>query len=302
MSMNSALGALLIEQIETYNVSELVHAALYDETFDHYGVKGMKWYQHIFTKEGRAERRANKPRNKYNSIKDIHKNDFRAQKKYLKSVKRGYLLRKMKKFAKGEVAAMVLAGIAGIAWGAPSAIATLAANTMLNATINNKVKKNYQEKEAAKWMREEKEESRRWSDSHYGEEIIHSSIKHYGRKGMKWYQHIFGDKEAKSSKSKGATQKQKKPMTPKRMFKRIVIASILGGPIAGIATIGYNFHKYPDVRRQWIKESAEYEIREAKGSEEFANAIFDGDFSKAKKLLSDDIKETRDQLKELFAE
>ncbi len=242
MSMDSALGALLIEQVEVYNLSELVHAAVYDEDFDHYGVKGMKWYQHIFTKEGRAERRANKPRNKYNSIRDIDKNDFRTQKKYLKSVKRGYLLRKMQKFAKGEVVAAVLAGIAGIAWGGPSAVATFAANTMLNATINNKVKKNYQEKEAAKWMREEEEESRRWSDD------TSDSFDHYGRKGMKWYQHIYGDSKSSSGKSKTSSDKPKttKPMTIDRVRKRMMIATILGGPLASIGYGLYAAKKHPD--------------------------------------------------------
>lgn len=170
---------LLIQQIEVYNMSELVHAALHDEDFDHYGVKGMKWYQHIFTKEGRAERRRNKPRNKYDSIKDIHKNDFKTQRKYLKSVKRGYLLRKLKTFAKREVVASALALAIGIAVNPVSGVATLALNTAINAKASSKLRKNYQEKEAAKWMREDEEESKKWSDSAAGEEIIHSAINHY---------------------------------------------------------------------------------------------------------------------------
>lgn len=297
----SSNARLLIQQIEVYNMSELVHAALHDEDFDHYGVKGMKWYQHIFTKEGRAERRANKPRNKYNSIKDIGKNDFKAQRKYLKSVKRGYNLRRAKKFVRREVVATVLAAVAGVAWGAPAAALTFAANTALNATVNNKVRKNYQELEAAKWMREEDEESRRWSDSAAGEKIVHSAINHYGVKGMKWYQHIFGDKGAKSSKAKGATPKRKKPMTPDRAFKRSVVATLLGGPFVGAAVSGYTLYEHPETRKQWIDYNTEYEIRKAKSQKEFSNAIFDGDFSKAKNMLSDDVKETRERLKEFLA-
>lgn len=89
----SSNAKLLIQQIEVYNMSELVHAALHDEDFDHYGVKGMKWYQHIFTKEGRAERRANKPRNKYKSISELPKGDLKAKERYLGSVTRGRWMR-----------------------------------------------------------------------------------------------------------------------------------------------------------------------------------------------------------------
>lgn len=232
----SSNAKLLIQQIEVYNMSELVHAALHDEDFDHYGVKGMKWYQHIFgdkkkssggkssgesdtpkpKKEPRLKIRQERFRNKYTNVKDVDQRSPGDLARYVRSVKQGYKLRKAKTLAKriavtGILSAAIFAGgvTAGAAiapWSSLDAVLGYggAATTAATGAIYNKIaktpyRKTAQEREASKVWKEMKEEEKkgyRWSDAAYGEEIIHSAINHYGRKGMKWYQHIFTSDKA----------------------------------------------------------------------------------------------------------
>lgn len=59
-------------------------------------------------------------------------------------------------------------------------------------------------------------------------DIMPGELKHHGRKGMKWYQHIFGDKNKGSEKSKSGNEseedrieKRKKEVANSRSAKKV---------------------------------------------------------------------------------
>lgn len=192
---------LLIQQIEVYNMSELVHAALHDEDFDHYGVKGMKWYQHIFgdkkkssggkssvesdspkpKKEPRLKIRQERFRNKYTNVKDLDQRSPGDLARYVRSVKQGYKLRKAKTLAKRiavtgilSAAMFVAGGITGSLMVGPyaysavpyvtaagAATATAAGGAIYNKVRKTPYRKTAQEREASKVWKEMKEEEKK---------------------------------------------------------------------------------------------------------------------------------------------
>ena len=59
-------------------------------------------------------------------------------------------------------------------------------------------------------------------------DIMPGELKHYGREGMKWYQHIFGDKNKGSKKSKSGNEseedrieRRKKEVASSRSAKKV---------------------------------------------------------------------------------